>query len=406
MARRMLERLRLPNVDELLPEPPKPQNMNPAAENVAAMHGQPILALPKQNHLAHIWAHVEFCVNPIFANQILGAQLMGLMVRHIGEHIGFYYADLMSQYSQFENRVANTPTKQLEDMLARANTQALSKLQLDLAPIMPKVQQIQQMAQQFAPQPPMDPAVKATYDVGMAEVNRKSSLDKQQIQLQQQERLQLFPQIEAAKRQVELAKNLRDNIQKHVTELAKNQGDNQTNQWVAAMNAGNEQLMAMVQSKLDQEEAQLGRDHDFNMQAFATQAGTGPDGTDGNSFSQTGQGAAPQDQQDDPRMAQLLQTMQSLHQHMTAPKRVVYDPQGRAVGVHSVVPPQLDALQPPAANAPEGKANPQLDAVLKAAQALHHHIASPKRVVRGPNGQVVGLEPVVPPGDSNDGSIQ
>lgn len=268
MARRMLERLRVPNVDELLPEPKKPQNMNPSAENVASMHGQPVLALPKQNHLAHIWSHIEFCVSPIFANPIMGSKLMGIMVRHIGEHIGFHYADLMSQFTEFEQKVESMPTKQLEDQLARSNTTVLAKLQNDLSPIMAKLQQIQQMAQQFSPPPPMDPAVKATYDVGMAEVKRKADLDKAKLDIEKQQVTQLQPQLENAKQQVELLKNAHDNIQKHVTELAKNQGDNQTNQWIAALKTGQEQLMQMLQAKLDAEEAALARDHDFTKDAF------------------------------------------------------------------------------------------------------------------------------------------
>ncbi len=415
LARSMLHRLRLPNVDELLPEPPKPQNMNPSAENIAAMHGQPIIALPKQNHMAHIWAHIEFCTSPVIANPMFGTQIMQNMIRHIGEHVGFHYADLMNQYTHFDQVAGQTPTKQMEDTIAKQNTQVLMKLNMDMQPIMPKLQQIQQMAQQFAPQPQQDPAIKATYDVAMAEVNRKAEYDKQQIQLERDHKITLTQQLESSKQQVEMAKNLRDNTQKHITELAKNQGDNQTAQWVAALTANNSQAMAMIESKLQQEEAQLARDHDFDMTAF-TQT-SGDTGTGGQPFAaqptaQPDPAAQPEQAQADPRVDDIIQHLQNLHQHLSAPKRVIRDPQGRAIGIHSDAPPMLKPPVRPKPKSPAGSAgakqNPndaKLEAAMQAIQSLHKHLTAPKRVVRGPDGSITGVQPIIP-SEVDDGSVQ
>lgn len=251
IARRMLRRMRIDNIDEILPEPPKPQNLNPIAENVASMHGQPILALPKQNHLAHLYAHLEFATNPVFMNPILGVKLSNIMIQHCQEHIAFYYADVMAKSSNFDNLVSQLSTTQLEDKLARLNTEVLAIVQQDMQPILQKLAQLAQFAQQVTPPPPMDPAVKATYDAAVQEINRKKERDKQELDIERQVKLQIQKDLDDKKIEVELMKNKQDNLQKAHTELLKNQGDNETKQWIESMKAGNTQQMAEFQAQID-----------------------------------------------------------------------------------------------------------------------------------------------------------
>lgn len=265
LVRSALRRLRIENIDEILPEPPKPQNLNPAAENVAALKGAPVVALPKQNHLAHIIAHVEFCINPVFANPIMGKMLMGNMLNHIQEHIGLLYADMMAMATRFDESVMQTPTRQLEEIMARVNMQVLAQLQKMLEPLAPKIAQIQQMAQQFTPPPPMDPAVDATFKAAMAEIERKKQRDQQELQMERELRTGVDPALERERMASEMHRNQLDNRTKHVTELAKNIGDNRTKQQIAAMQMGNDMLMNDYQSKLDQDEAIAGRIHEENM---------------------------------------------------------------------------------------------------------------------------------------------
>lgn len=348
LARRFLDRMRVPDFDELLPATPKPQNMNPAAENVAGMHGQPILALPKQNHLAHIYMHVEFCLNPIFANPLMGGKLMGVMSRHIGEHIGFYYADLIALETQYEDQVMQTPTQHLEDALARANVRVLQRMTADLQGIMPKLQKIQELAGQFAPPPPMDPAVKATFDVGMAKVNADKEIAMQKLSLEKQVETQIKPQLEQTKFQVEKQKNVTDNKQKHVTELLKNQNDNQTKQWIALMQAGQAQDMQVYQSKLDQQEAEANRLHQTDLAKLSASAQTGsnpalpaPDGAtqpvgDPEVDQQQFEALMQAQQQNAEQTQTLMQAIQQLTMLVGAPKQVVRDQSGRLIGVQTV----------------------------------------------------------------------
>lgn len=258
IARRMLRRMRIEDIDEILPEPPKPQNLNPIAENVAAVHGTPILALPEQNHLAHIYAHLEFCVNPVFFNPITGSKLLPIMVQHTVEHIAFYYADLMEKQTQFSQLAQDTPTKDLEDMLADKNTDVLKSMAQELEKVMEQLSQVAEMAKQVAPPPPMDPAVEATFKAAMAEIDRKKARDQAEIQLKQAE----VGDVEHQRNMIDLQKNQQDNEQKARTELLKNNGDNQTKQWIAALQVNNQQLMNQFQAKLDAQENELNRKHD------------------------------------------------------------------------------------------------------------------------------------------------
>lgn len=331
IARRMLTRMRIEGIDELLPEPPKPQNMNPAAENIAAMRGAPITALPKQNHLAHIFAHVDFCTNPVFANPIMGKMLMGGMLSHISEHIGLYYAELMSEATNFDAAVPTMPTKRLESTITQANSQVLSKLQSDLTPVSAKIQQIAQMAQQFTPPPPMDPAVDATYKAAMAEIERKKQRDSMELDLERQHRLEIMPGLEKAKLSTEIAKNREDNRQKYATETMKNQGDNQTAQWIAALNAGNAQEMSIFQSKLDAQEADNNRNHELTLASLSNTANEEGGGNTPAVDLETEKIDSLNNQVD-----QLKRVMQQLISVHTAPRQVVRDSTGKVIGIHTV----------------------------------------------------------------------
>lgn len=255
IVRRILRRMKIDNIDDILPEPAKPKNMNPVAENVAALKGQQLAALPPQNHLAHIHAHVEFATNPLIANPLMGQRCMGVLLQHVAEHIGLMYAELTDKLSQYQMHVGKLPTRALENKLAAANQQVMQQMQQMLAPIMPGLQQMQQMAQQWGPKPPVDPAVDATFKAAMAEVDRKKQRDKAELTLEQQLKTQVHPALEQSKHQVDLAKNDADNQQKQITDLLKNQGDNETKQWIAALQAQQQNLMDQFQAKLNHVES-------------------------------------------------------------------------------------------------------------------------------------------------------
>jgi len=263
LAQMMLTRMRLSTAEaaRILPQPEKPKNLNPVAENMASLHGTPLLALPKQNHMAHIMLHLKFATDPVFSNPAIGTKMMAVQLEHVAQHISFLYADGMEAATQFSQLADHMPTVQVEQAMVAASDKVLAIINQELAEPMKMLAKVQELAAQYAPKPQMDPAVQATMQVAMQEVERKKQLDQANIGLKQLEVTQLKPQGEQLDAQVALAKNQQDNEMHMQTELLKNQGDNQTDQFIAALNANNEKLMAAFQSQLDADRLQNEQNH-------------------------------------------------------------------------------------------------------------------------------------------------
>jgi len=84
--KRMYEALGVRNIEKVLPPPPQPQPQDPAIENAKAIQGQGLQAFPKQDHQAHIEAHLTFMRTPAVMANI---NIIGLLTSHIYEHVAF-----------------------------------------------------------------------------------------------------------------------------------------------------------------------------------------------------------------------------------------------------------------------------------------------------------------------------
>ena len=82
--RRMYVALRVPNIEQILPEPQPPQPMDPGMENGNSMRNLPLQVFPGQDHMAHIKAHQTFMSSNLVKNNM--AVLMVLQA-HISDHI-------------------------------------------------------------------------------------------------------------------------------------------------------------------------------------------------------------------------------------------------------------------------------------------------------------------------------
>lgn len=246
LARRMLMRMRVEGIDEILPPVKKPQNMNPVAENIAACHGTPLIALPQQNHLAHLFSHLDFATSPIFSNPAFAMKMMPIILEHCTQHIGFHYADAMNQATNFNQTAESTPTKMMEESMAHAHDKVMARLQQELGPAMQKFAQVQEAAQAMAPKPIPDPAIEATLQAAMAEIQRKKDKDSAELSLKEKELLEIKPQLEQMNAAAEKQKNDADNTQKQITELLKNRDDNETNKIIEEMKLSQEALMAQM----------------------------------------------------------------------------------------------------------------------------------------------------------------
>lgn len=254
LIRRGYELLRFPGVDEFLPKPPEPVTADPATENVAAMSGKSLKAQLPQDHLAHIMTHLGFIISPTHQMVPMPMPQLGGLMAHIVEHTSLFYETLV----QAQMVLVNAQGMELspDQAAAQAAQTAQQMMVQSLQQLAPMFEQAGKAVAAKTPPPPMDPAVKATFDVGMAEVERKKAVDAETLKLKQGEltmgakldqmqavldiqiatmREENAKQLAGINNQVELMKNDADNRQKQMTELMKNHEDNQTAYLVAQM---------------------------------------------------------------------------------------------------------------------------------------------------------------------------
>ena len=82
--RHMYEALGVKDIDLLLPPPPQPAPMDPASENILALNGKKIQAFPKQDHQAHMRAHLQFMGTMMARNN---PKCLSILQQNCMEHI-------------------------------------------------------------------------------------------------------------------------------------------------------------------------------------------------------------------------------------------------------------------------------------------------------------------------------
>ena len=107
--RNMYEALGLKKIDQLLPPPPPPQPKDPAMEHIDAMSMKPFQAYPKQDHRAHITAHMNFmATNFVRNNPPIMASLEKNIMEHISlmaqEHVELEFAQQIMQIKQMQGQ--------------------------------------------------------------------------------------------------------------------------------------------------------------------------------------------------------------------------------------------------------------------------------------------------------------
>jgi hypothetical protein len=197
---RILETMKVPNSKDLLNPSVDPHSENAVSENVKATLGKPVVAFPDQDHIAHLKTHLSYMMNPALGmNPLIAPAYIPAMLNHIKEHIAWWYAvsvfnvgtettgedigDMMKENKTPEDKRA------FDRMLAEASHLVSDRAVGVFQTLPPAIQKAQQVMQQFAPQPQMDPAAQAA----MADINvrkeiagQKAQLDGQKAQAQAQ----------------------------------------------------------------------------------------------------------------------------------------------------------------------------------------------------------------------------
>ena len=173
--RRMYEALEVKNVDALLPAEPQPQPLDPAGELAAIMTGKKIVAVPGQNHMAHIQSHLTVLQSPkMMEAPAISAPLM----TNIFERLS-----LIAQ-EEIQQQVA----QQQQAMMM----QGIQPPQIDPQQLMPMVEQrtaelVGQVMPQLTPQD-SDPLVgirQTELQIQAADQERKAQKDQVDAMLEQ-----------------------------------------------------------------------------------------------------------------------------------------------------------------------------------------------------------------------------
>lgn len=184
-----LRNLKLSPDDVLQPEPGQ-DDVDPVSENVAASMGRPIYVLPKQDHVAHIQTHLAFLKSPIFGmNPAIIKTYIYPMAQHLRDHLLNFYltqAHEAVQRAEREKLITDDAEQQVRVILKvqQIIEQQLANFAQDLA-------KIDEMAQQFAPQPPQMPQDKSmeiaqlNAQVQQLALNQRAQSDAQRQQIEQ-----------------------------------------------------------------------------------------------------------------------------------------------------------------------------------------------------------------------------
>jgi hypothetical protein len=213
---RALSLMHVDDIDDLLPPPPTPTQLNAVAENVAASYGQPLAAFPEQDHLAHIETHLRFLTDPnTGGNPLLSSTVMPIM-DHLKQHIIMFYSEAV-QNALSAGDAQPGSIREEDNAIAAAAALADGALGEVFAPLSQLFQQAltvmqeQQKSQQAAAL--QDPSAQAMLQASLAETERKSKDDQTKAQLaqkKQQDEAALELQKQQGEMRVKMDKQQRD----------------------------------------------------------------------------------------------------------------------------------------------------------------------------------------------------
>jgi hypothetical protein len=219
VVNRMLKQLKVPNVNELIPNASKPAEMNAADENSAMALGRPAFAYPRQDQLAHIQAHLAFALDPALgSNRLIAPKYIPNALEHIKQHMMLWYTNQMSTYVQGDTGVQfgkyeeSKFVKQIDNAVALASTHLSMDTEEVFKGLLPALEQLGQIMQQFKPPaPPMDGEAQAVLQASMAETQRRAAEDQARLALDTQ-KFQAEMQQKDKDRQIKIAMNAEDNL--------------------------------------------------------------------------------------------------------------------------------------------------------------------------------------------------
>jgi hypothetical protein len=210
VQKRILKQMKIPNSEELLPDPKSAKENNPAEENVMMSLGQYATAYPKQNHLAHLQTHLSFFEDPAFgSNPIIAPIFLPKLIEHAKQHMTLWYMQQMNGYVtqatgglSFDENLHPEVAPEVDKAFALASQHVQLDSQQAFARVTQVITKAMQMLQQMNQQPTQisDPTAQAYLQASMAETQRKTLKDQTDAQLKKEDQ------------QLDIALNAADNL--------------------------------------------------------------------------------------------------------------------------------------------------------------------------------------------------
>ena len=195
----ILKTLKIPGGVELLAPDTSPIEENAVNENVFASSGRPLLAFPRQDHIAHLKTHFSYMVNPVLGmSDLIAPTYLPIIIEHIKQHVAMWYGsavrDMCNEKLGFDISEAKDKLKtddekrSFDRMLAEAALVVSEAADLVFAQLPEIIGQAQQLVAKYAEanKPPLDPAAQ----VGMANVQAqlqlgqmRDAVDKMRVQM-------------------------------------------------------------------------------------------------------------------------------------------------------------------------------------------------------------------------------
>jgi len=278
--RRVLKQLKVPAINEILPDPDGIKESNPALENVAMSMGRPAAAYPDQDHMAHIKVHLAYAQDPNYGGSpLIGPSFAPQALNHIKQHLTLHYLQSMRNYVAkasddgtdtlhlHEEKPLTTEDQQALALASQLVTQDSQMAFQESQPaLMELVQKVQQLHQARIEQAAMaDPTANMLMKTQMAETQRKAQESQQNLQNEIQKQQQDF-QIKVAELQQKVTElqtkystQSQIDSQNNSTQIALANINNAAKERVASINAGaqftqqqtqieHEQTMAAVEA--------------------------------------------------------------------------------------------------------------------------------------------------------------
>jgi len=245
------------SADDVLQPAPGTEDIDPVSENVAAVIGTPVYVLPQQDHIAHLKTHLAFLKSPLFGqNPAIVKTYIFPMATHLRDHLLNYYL------TEAHEAVDVAQKKDLIEKEAEQQVGVILKVQeiieQQLGSFAQELAQIDQVAQQFKPQPPMPPD--SSMQIAQMNAQLQGQALQQRTQLDQA-KMQQAAQAEQAKMQAEQTK-LQLEQAKLQLEQSKVQQDAQQNAQQMAADA--QQTMLREQAENERSKADLQTRYQMN----------------------------------------------------------------------------------------------------------------------------------------------